>query len=95
MTRGLPRRAMKRFKHGIKDSVSWLGNNSRWTALERLQAKITKYAFPSFFCAFLYLIGPAKSVLMTLNAVPTVVRSSGSFPGAGFVIAVARNLLQP
>lgn len=62
----------------MKLAASSLDNSSSCTTFERLHAKIARYALPSFFYICLYLIGPAKSVPRTSNAVPAVVRSSGS-----------------
>ena len=47
------------------------------------------------FLSILHLMGPAKSVPMTSNAVPTVVQSSDNWPGTGIAAGVVQNLLQP
>ena len=52
-----------------------------------------KYPFLSVFLLCLYLIGPAKSVLMTSTIVATVVRSSGIRPGIRGVNGVVVNFL--
>jgi hypothetical protein len=64
-------------------------------ALDKLQAKIAKYAFPSVFADFLYFNGPAKSMPTTSKTVPASVLSFGSSPGTGAGAALKRNLLQP
>ena len=64
-------------------------------ALERLQANIARYAFPSDFADFLYLTVPAKSTPTTSNAASGFVLSFGRSPGTGDVTAFARNGLHP
>ena len=74
-----PRRAISRFKHCRNVVVSRLSVSSKCKALERLHEKTTKYLLRSRLLEHRYRIGPAKSVPMTSNAAPPVVRSVGSF----------------
>ena len=63
--------------------------------LDRLQANIAMYAFPSAFVDLLYFTGPAKSMPITSKTAPEFVLSFGRRPGKGEVIAQTRNRLHP